>query len=75
MSKQLPNYCWNNQQKTEQDILAPPFRRHRLAAHRFGAETSRHWDISAPAVTAPDISALAMYAATLHSDTNNTSGS
>jgi len=62
----------------EQDISAPPFWRHHLGADRFGAGTSRCWDISALAVTAPDVSALALYAAaaaTLHSDTNNTSGS
>jgi len=65
----------------EQDISATPFERHRLGADRYGAGTSRRWDISAPAVTAPDVSALALYAAaaaaaaaTLHSDTNNTSG-
>ena len=58
------------------------FRRHRLGTDRFGAGTSRRWDISEPAVTAPDVSALVLTAvytvaaavATLHSDTNNTSG-
>ena len=63
-------------------VLAPPFGRHRLGAHHFGAGTSRRWDISAPAVTAsdvsaPDVSALALYAAaaaaaTLHSNTKGT---
>ena len=58
-------------------VSAPPFGRHHLSADRFHAGTSRHWDISAPAVTAPDVSALALYAAAAamwHSDTNNTSG-
>jgi len=58
---------------TEQDISAPPFGRHRLGAFW-------RWDISALAVTVTDVSALALYAAaaaaaTLHSVTNNTSGS
>ena len=44
-------------------VSAPPFGHHRLGAQRFGAGTSRRWDISAPAVTVPDISALALYAA------------
>jgi len=49
---------------TEQDISAPPLGRHRLGA----------------AVWALTVSALTLYAAavaatTLHSDTNNTSGS
>jgi len=55
-----------------QDISAPPFGRHRL-----GTGTSRSWDISAPAVMAPDDSALVLYvaaAAALHSDSNNTLG-
>jgi len=63
--------------ETEQDISAPPFQRHatppsRLGAERFGAGTSWRWDISTADVTAPDVSARALYAAaasTLHSGT------
>ena len=56
-------------------VSAPPFERHCLGADRFGAGTSRCWHMSAPAVTAGDVSALALYvaaAATLHSDTLDT---
>jgi len=61
----------------EQDISALPFGRHFLGADRFGAGTSRRWDISAPAIMVPDVLALALYAAAaaLHSDTNNTTDS
>jgi len=42
--------------------FGPPFRHHRLGADRFGAGTSRRWDISAPGhfgtgVSVPDVSA------------------
>jgi len=42
---------------TEQDKAVPPF-----GHHRFGAGTSQHWDILAPVVMVPDVSALALYA-------------
>jgi len=44
-------------------VWAPPIGRHHLGTDRFGAGTSRCWDMSATAVTAPDVSALALYAA------------